>query len=111
MQTVGIIQTSGKEAAVDILLVTSKSAPTTATGGAAASITTATNSQQYALSKPPTLVQITRDLMREQGIMGFYKGLSMNWLKGPVSFGISFTVFDLIKEWITEEEQRILANR
>ena len=40
-----------------------------------------------------TMVQV----FSEQGVRGLYKGLTMNWIKGPIAFSVSFTVFDQIK--------------
>lgn len=61
--------------------------------------------------KSPSMIRVMKQVLQEQGINGFFKGLSMNWLKGPVSFAISFTVFDLVKDWIDKEEEQWIRNR
>lgn len=38
-----------------------------------------------------------------EGLRGLYKGLSMNWFKGPVSVGVSFTINDAVKSWISRQ--------
>ena len=50
--------------------------------------------------KPPSMITTMRHLFEEQGLRGFFKGVSMNWVKGPIAFSISFTAFDTIDEWL-----------
>uniref|UniRef100_A0A452EZK1 Mitochondrial coenzyme A transporter SLC25A42 n=1 Tax=Capra hircus TaxID=9925 RepID=A0A452EZK1_CAPHI len=45
-----------------------------------------------------SIVRTMSTILREEGVVrGLYKGLSMNWLKGPIAVGISFTTFDLMQ--------------
>ena len=93
MQTIGIVPTSGKNAAVNALPVKDSVSATI---------------RSVTPDRPPTLLSIVKDLYREQGYRGFLKGVSMNWIKGPLAFSISFTAFDLIQGVVETESERKL---
>lgn len=43
-----------------------------------------------------TILGTMRAIVAQEGVVrGLYKGLSMNWIKGPIAVGISLTTFDV----------------
>lgn len=85
MQTIGIVP--GKETATSALGLES---------GKAGSST--------ALNMTGTM----KALYQEQGLGGFFKGVTMNWMRGPLAFSISFTIFDIIQSLLETEAERNL---
>lgn len=53
-----------------------------------------------------TILGTMREIVKHEGVVrGLYKGLSMNWLKGPVAVGISFTTFDIMHSLLLKLHQ------
>ena len=77
-----------------------------ATANTTATTTTPSSSQQKCTHKPPSMMKTMSHLLEEQGLRGFFKGVSMNWVKGPIAFSISFTAFDTIQGWIETESEK-----
>lgn len=96
MQAVGL---SGDSTAVGVLDNDGNSSKKTKTAAAPTRI-------KSIPAASATMMSTMRDLYQEQGIRGFFKGVSMNWLKGPVSFGISFTVFDSLQQLFKSGQDR-----
>lgn len=57
--------------------------------------------------KYSSILQTLTHVARHEGVVGgLFKGLSMNWVKGPISHGISFTTFDLMKRYLDVQPAR-----
>ena len=47
------------------------------------------------------IIGTMKKVITEEGFVhGLYKGLSLNWVKGPIAVGISFTSFDMIHKFL-----------
>ena len=88
MQTIGVVPMSGNESATSALGLKSGKAGTT--------------------HQPLNMIGTMRVLFEEQGMRGFYKGVTMNWMRGPIAFSISFTIFDIIQSLLETEAERNL---
>mmetsp|Transcript_26901 Transcript_26901/g.62909 ORF Transcript_26901/g.62909 Transcript_26901/m.62909 type:complete len:140 (-) Transcript_26901:886-1305(-) len=101
MQTIGIVPTSGKDAAVDVVGKHSSRNP-----AAERAI------RLVKPGRPPSMSSIVKELYQEQGVRGFFKGVTLNWFKGPISFSISFTCFDTMQNFMARDsERRVFARR
>lgn len=48
-----------------------------------------------------SIVGTLTKVFREEGLVrGLYKGLSMNWIKGPIAVGVSFTTYETIRHYL-----------
>lgn len=59
-------------------------------------------------SKPPSIGKIIKDLYQEQGVRGFFKGVTMNWMRGPIAFSISFTAYESVQILMETDAERKL---
>jgi solute carrier family 25, member 42 len=92
MQTIGLV---GNETALSSL-------------GCASQRTLSPAPAATATSAPLSLLSTVKHLYTEQGHRGFMKGVSLNWMKGPVAFSISFTAFDTVQKWIESPAERAM---
>lgn len=63
-------------------------------------------SKKAAAAGLPTLGGTIKGLYAEQGWRGFFKGVSMNWMKGPIAFSISFTAFDTLQSLLESDRDQ-----
>jgi solute carrier family 25, member 42 len=55
------------------------------------------SSSSFYKPRPGGMTDTAMRIIRREGIKGLFKGLSLNFVKGPMAVGVSFTTFDLLK--------------
>jgi solute carrier family 25 protein 42 len=56
---------------------------------------------QFSRNYSYSIIGILRDVYREEGIFhGWYKGITINFIKGPIAVGLSFVTFDLTQSFL-----------
>lgn len=112
MQTLGLVGNDTAFSCLNKQPASGKAAVTSSvTGTASATFAAATPTSRSVVASeqpqmPESIVSTVRHLYQEQGIRGFFKGVSMNWIKGPVAFSISFTTFDTVQGWLESDSER-----
>jgi solute carrier family 25 protein 42 len=53
-----------------------------------------------------SMLRTISEVYAEQGMAGLFKGVTLNWLKGPVAFSISFTAFDTIQGFLATDAEK-----
>lgn len=49
-----------------------------------------------------SIIGTFQKIYKEEGLRkGFFKGVSMNWIKGPIAVGISFATYEHVKETLS----------
>ena len=48
-------------------------------------------------NKYTSIRKTVKEILKAEGKRGFFKGVTMNWVKGPIAISISFTAFDALK--------------
>lgn len=48
-----------------------------------------------------SIVATMTHIIKEEGLIrGMYKGLSLNWIKGPIAVGTSFMTFEAVQQFL-----------
>ena len=46
-----------------------------------------------------TIAGTLKIIWKEEGLRKLWKGITMNWIKGPISMGISYACYEIIERW------------